>query len=79
MHRSVSLIPEMKTLFEQNPQYETACHMLAHAQPELAVAGWQEVRALLTAAATTMCFEPASAEDVLTAANVAANHLLATR
>jgi len=79
MHRSSNYAPQMEDYFQQNPQYETACRLLAHAQPEPAVPRWREVRSLLADAAATICLEATNPEDVLAAASIAAESLLTAR
>ncbi len=67
----------MQAYFEQNPQYKTACGLLAFAATEPAIPRWQEIRALLVNAAETMCSGQAEPADALAAADTAADGLLA--
>jgi ABC-type glycerol-3-phosphate transport system substrate-binding protein len=77
LHKSGTESPEMQAYFEQNPQYKTACGLLAFAATEPAIPRWQEIRALLVNAAETMCSGQAEPADALAAADTAADGLLA--
>lgn len=77
LHKSNLEAPEMKDYFAQNPLYELACSWMAYAQTEPGVPKWTEVRELLVNAATMVCQGQAEPAEALTAADVAADRLLA--
>jgi multiple sugar transport system substrate-binding protein len=77
LHKSSAETPEMQAYLEQNPQYETACGLLAFATTEPAIPKWQEIRALLVNAADAVCLGQAEPADALAAADTAADGLLA--
>jgi len=69
-------LPEMQSYLKQNPQYATACELLAHAQAQPALPHWGEVRALLADAAASVCLTGEEPEAALAAADHAANSLV---
>jgi ABC-type glycerol-3-phosphate transport system substrate-binding protein len=77
LHKSSIEAPEMEAYLEQNPQYKTACGLLALAATEPAIPRWQEIRALLVNAAEAVCLGQAEPQDALAAADTAADGLLA--
>jgi multiple sugar transport system substrate-binding protein len=77
MHKSSAETPEMEAYLEQNPQYKTACGLLAFAATEPAIPEWQEIRALLVSAAEAVCLGQADPADALAAADTAADGLRA--
>jgi ABC-type glycerol-3-phosphate transport system substrate-binding protein len=77
MFKSGAEAPEMQAYLEQNPQYKTACGLLAFAATEPAIPRWQEIRALLVNAAEAVCLGQAEPADALAAADTAADGLLA--
>jgi multiple sugar transport system substrate-binding protein len=77
MCKSSTETPEMQAYLEQNPQYETACGLLAFAATEPAIPRWQEIRALLVNAGEAVCLGQAEPTDALAAADTLADGLLA--
>lgn len=77
LHKSSIDTPAMQAYLEQNPHFKTACGLLAHAETEPVVPGWQEVRALLVDAAEMVCSGQAEPADALAAADTAADALVA--
>lgn len=67
----------MQAYLEENPQFKTACGLLANAETEPAIPGWQEIRALLVNAAGMVCSGQAEPADALAAADTAADGLFA--
>ncbi len=77
LHKSSVEAPEMQAYLEQNPRFKTACGLLANAEPEPAIPGWQEIRVLLVHAAAMICSGQAEPTDALAAADTAADGLFA--
>lgn len=77
LHKSSAGTQEMQAYLEQNPQYKTACGLLAFAETEPALPRWPDIRALLVNAAGMVCSGQAEPADALAAADTAADGLLA--
>jgi len=77
LHKSGTETPEMQAYLEQNPQFKTACTLLAYAATEPVLPGWSDLRALLVNAAGMVCTGQAEPDSALAAADTAADSLLA--
>ena len=65
----------MQAYLDQDSRFKTACGLLANAEAEPAIPGWQEIRALLIHAAAMICSGQAEPADALAAADTAADGL----
>jgi ABC-type glycerol-3-phosphate transport system substrate-binding protein len=77
LRKSSPETPEMQAYLEQNPQYGTACGLLAFAATEPAIPQWLGIRSLLVNAAEAVCLGQAEPADALAAADSTADGLLA--
>ena len=77
LHKSSLETPDMQAYLEQTPQFKTACGLLANAETEPAIPGWQKIRTLLVNAAGMVCSGQADPADALAAADTAADGLWA--
>lgn len=77
LRKSSQEVVEMKSYFEQNPQYGVACQLMAYAHSEPAVPKWQDIRELLVNTAIAICQSQADPTEALAAADIAADNLLA--
>ena len=77
LHRSSADAPEMQSYLERNPQYKTACGLLASASTEPVLPQWTDIRSLLVSAAGLVCSGQTEPAAALAAADTAAEALLA--
>ncbi len=77
MLRSTKYMSQVEAYIQDHPQYATACDLQAYAQPEPALPHWRAIRSLLDEAAAAVCQQETEPAPALSAADVAADRLLA--